>query len=117
MKKALCIIFLVAVLLQSSACTPMTAKPDDGVWCSDDLNMSINFSLYKDNCSCVKIYDENGEYEIYDCHIDYGKGIFISKTIEHEVIYYLSGTFTFKDNKFTIKRNSDGREFVFKRAS
>lgn len=119
MKKWMNIILLVCVGIISSSCS-MTAKtPTNGLWYCEELNMEIDFFLYtNENYHCVKIYDENGSYDILRGITDHGGDFVIHSLEQYEYENLIDGRTKYHNNEFQIITSENGKRekysFVWK---
>lgn len=115
MKKIVSFIILCAVVFSCAACNMYAKKPSSGIWYCDKLKMSINFDIYPENTDCVKLYSEEGTFQTYGCHFDYGNGIVIFQETDGEEEDYLIGHFKYHEKKgqFIIITHPDSEEYIF----
>ena len=106
-------VFVFVIVALFNNCTYPAKKPTDGVYYCEELKIEIDFSLHETSTKCAKLYCENNTYITLSCHFDYGDGIFLIDESKQENIYYLSGSFVWKENKIIVKSNINNCSYVF----
>ena len=109
-------VFIILFTLYNNYLSP-SKKPTDGVYYCEELKIEIDFSLHETSTKCAKLYCENNTYIILSCHFDYGNGIFLIDDSNQENIYYLSGSFVWKEDKIIVKSNIDNCSYVFSKVT
>jgi len=100
--------------------------PSDGVWYCEELNMSIDFGLLRDDYYCVKEYHEDGSYSKYAFWYDEGAAMGFSyvETLPNGMMVNtnyrdLSGVFRWKEgeDEFVFTNGLDEFWYVFKKGA
>lgn len=125
MRKIISLCLICSIMLFTSACSITYKHPETGIWYCDELKMSIDFTLYtSSDHMCVKVYNDDGTYEVMECSIDYGNGIWIDRVIGKEIVdgmpvnipeQYFGGNFKWYQTKgeLKVKSNVDGKIYTF----
>lgn len=106
----LIIAILISVIGLLCACSIQSDIPTGGEYYCEELRISIDFSAIRSTPECGKVYQENGEYDVCRCMLDYGSGIWIC-SLDQEITY-LIGSYSFEKNTFKIS-TSDGKVYTF----
>ena len=113
MKRTLCFVTLICLLLVLCACNQRSTLPDEGVFYCQELKMSIDFSLLNVDPECVKIYGDNGDHTVGRCMIDYGTGVTICSADQETD--YICGEWSYEDGTFKITAYENGQTYLFER--
>ncbi len=108
LKRFIAVLLLIPLVFLCS-CSVQAAHPEQGVWYCEELKMSINFSLFGKTSEMVKIYNDDGTFESYVCHIDFGRGIFIETIDGSEILY--AGEFRYHKDEFKV--DVDDTTYIF----
>ena len=108
LKRFIAIILLIPLVFLCS-CRVQAAHPEQGVWYCEELKMSINFSLFGKTSEMVRIYSDDGTFNTFLCHIDFGNGIYIDTLDGSETIY--RGNFKLRGEDFNVK--IDDTTYIF----
>lgn len=90
-------------------------NPESGVWHCEELKTSIDFNLYRKSLYIVKVYNDDGTFEMHGCHTDYGAGISFFTYVDDEYTSYFHGRFLYlkKMGYFIIVENHTDNVYVF----
>lgn len=108
------IISLLFVITMLSACSIPAAKPEEGIWYCEELQIEIDFNHVMENQWSAKKYDSSGKYKTVRCLFDYGTLIRIDAANEPEAECYLEGNFLYKNGVFSVTTN-EGITYTFER--
>lgn len=108
LKRFIAILLLIPLVFLCS-CRIQAAHPERGVWYCEELKMSINFSLFGKTSEMVRIYNDDGTFETFLCHIDFGNGIYIATLDDSENIY--QGNCKLRGEDFYVK--IDDTTYIF----
>ena len=115
MKKLTIVSSVLLIVLCFCACAIPAKKPTEGIWYCEELKISIDFGLHHSaqTNQCAEYHNDDGTTTGILTRIDYGNGIGIVSADQRTS--YLIGKFVYRKDTFTVTRNSDGKEFVFRR--
>lgn len=107
-------LIVVCIVMGVTACSFPAAKPSEGLWYCEELQIEIDFNHVMENQWSAKKYDSSGKYKTVRCLFDYGTLIRIDAANEPEAECYLEGNFLYKNDIFSVTTN-EGITYTFER--
>lgn len=111
-KKRCGIIALIASILLLCSCSIPFKVPEGGIYFCEELRMTIDFDIMQYDSLCTELVTENGEVIRAHCLIDYGKGVWITSSIEPGTMYLCGELDYGRDGIFKIT-TEDGITYSF----
>ena len=125
MRKIVCVLVFLSLMLSCVSCSIPGKKPESGFWYCEELRIGIDFTLLNAYIHpSGKYYHEDGTVQDIVVLIDYGMGITFASTPDREDreqgFYYgdefFHGEFKYdkRNNQFRVTSRPDNTVYIFK---